>query len=175
MEPAASWAGQECDVGDMGESHSMLRRPARGRYAVATGCCFVLFGLIHCVRFELCFVSCFPVLAMSCLCALACSLVSGRTSSETADGVREPFFACAQGRAKRKRVRVSLRLATKRRCCYSSNKQLLGVTIACGGPEPGWIGRAWICPVSSFGTPRLDDGGLRGAAIPREAESRIAA
>lgn len=71
-------------------------------------------------------------------------------------------------------VRVSLRLATKRRCCYSSNKQLLGVTIACGGPGPGWIGRAWICPVSSFGTPRLDDGGLRGAAIPREAESRSA-
>lgn len=59
MEPAASWAGQECDGGDMGESHSMLRRPGRSRYAVATGCCFVLFGLIHCVRFELCFVSCF--------------------------------------------------------------------------------------------------------------------
>lgn len=54
-----------------------------------------------------------------------------------------------------------------------SNKQLLGVTIACGGPGPGWIGRAWICPVSSFGTPRLDDGGLRGAAFPSEAESRI--
>lgn len=71
-------------------------------------------------------------------------------------------------------VRVSSRLTAKSRCCYSSNKQLLGVTIACGGPEPGWIGRAWICPVSSFGTPRLDDGGLRGAAIPSEAESRIA-
>lgn len=70
-------------------------------------------------------------------------------------------------------VRVPLGLANNRRCCQSSNKQLLGVTIACGGPEPGWIGRAWICPVSSFGTPRLDDGGLRGAAIPSEAESRI--
>lgn len=119
MEPAASWAGQECDGGDMGENHSMLRRPARGRYAVATVFCFVLFGLIHCVRFELCFVSCFPVLAMSCLCALACSLVSGRTSSETADSVREPFFACVQGRAKRKRAGCSRVFET------NSQKQML--------------------------------------------------
>lgn len=96
----------------MDESHSMLRRPARGRCAVATGCCFVSFGLIHCVRVELCFVSCFPVPAVSCLCALASSLVSGRTSSETADNVREPFFACAQGRAKRKRAGCSRAFGT---------------------------------------------------------------
>lgn len=62
MEPAASWAGQECDGGDMNDATVCAA-------ALLVVCCsnwllfcFVLFGLIPCARFEGCFVSCFPVL-----------------------------------------------------------------------------------------------------------------